>query len=404
MARLQAGKYNKHVNESYGPDNNIMKFYTTQYSSSHGLDGFKPKYGHHSGTGYNSNFRTGVYYSRKLDELDNPFVGQLVSDNYCSLTHKDYIGCKGSNGKDPLPNSLIQPLSSGYLKGCPKTIPHYQQQSAMLQNKPLLHTLKNKHPIKNEYDNQSSEYHSEYLKKNQHIDTHGKTLAGSTDTGYTRSKNLEPLTYRSNNNFDSPYTEYSTYRPVGNSVTQTSYQAALHPMGNEALPHLNEKSNVDTGFTRYIQPTAAHTAADGKQISTGANFPSNITQQNPFNRLPRDIPGNLGEKEDTGYIRNNKSYTLDPSVSPYKGNTIYANEYVNKMKPFDPWSMRSKNLNELLPNGYTKSEKLHPSPKIDDVSKQLQSLRPYVNRSLKARDPFYGERIYEHKKKPLIIA
>jgi len=122
------------------------------------------------------------------------------------------------------------------------------------------------------------------------------------------------------------------------------------------------------------------------------------------NSLPRDIPGNLGEKEDTGYIRNNKSYTLDPSVSPYKGNTIYANEYVNKMKPFDPWRMRSKNLNELLPNGYTKSEKLHPSPKIDDVSKQLQSLRPYVNRSLKARDPFYGERIYEHKKKPLIIA
>lgn len=72
---LQVGKPNKHVNVSNGPDNKIMKFYITEYSSHFLGDGSTPQTGKHVGTGYKSNFRPGVYYSRKLDELDNPAVG-----------------------------------------------------------------------------------------------------------------------------------------------------------------------------------------------------------------------------------------------------------------------------------------------------------------------------------------
>lgn len=77
MAPVQIGRLHKHVGESTGPDNNIMKFYITEYSSRVGIDGFQPRKGQHSGTGYQSNFRPGVYYSRKLDELDNPEMGYV---------------------------------------------------------------------------------------------------------------------------------------------------------------------------------------------------------------------------------------------------------------------------------------------------------------------------------------
>jgi len=77
MGPLQIGKANKHINESYGAGNNIMKFYVTEYSSRVGIDDFQPRKGYHSGTGYQSNFRPGVYYSRKLDEVDNPSMGYV---------------------------------------------------------------------------------------------------------------------------------------------------------------------------------------------------------------------------------------------------------------------------------------------------------------------------------------
>ena len=75
MVHLPNGRSNKHVAESRGPDNDIMKFYITEYSTKHGIDGFSPRYVKHNGTGYKSNFRPGVYYNRKLDELDNPVMG-----------------------------------------------------------------------------------------------------------------------------------------------------------------------------------------------------------------------------------------------------------------------------------------------------------------------------------------
>ena len=58
-----------------GADVGVMKFYCTEYSTGYGQEGFNPRIGRHSGTGYQSNFRPGVYYSRRLDELDNPALG-----------------------------------------------------------------------------------------------------------------------------------------------------------------------------------------------------------------------------------------------------------------------------------------------------------------------------------------
>ena len=75
MGRLPYGPGNTHILQSKGPDTGVMKFYCTEYSTNYGKEGFIPRTGHHSGTGYQSNFRPGVYYSRRLDELDNPAMG-----------------------------------------------------------------------------------------------------------------------------------------------------------------------------------------------------------------------------------------------------------------------------------------------------------------------------------------
>jgi len=77
MGKLPYGVPNKHVKESYGGDSDIMKFYCTTNATTFGqkYSSFQPRTGRHTGTGYLSNFRPGVYYSQRLDQLDNPAMG-----------------------------------------------------------------------------------------------------------------------------------------------------------------------------------------------------------------------------------------------------------------------------------------------------------------------------------------
>jgi protein phosphatase 1 regulatory subunit 32 len=77
MGKLPYGPPNHHVQASKGADTDIMKFYCTQNSTTYGSNWpkFQPRSARHVGTGYLSNFRPGVYYSQRLDELDNPAMG-----------------------------------------------------------------------------------------------------------------------------------------------------------------------------------------------------------------------------------------------------------------------------------------------------------------------------------------
>jgi len=45
---------------------------------------------------------------------------------------------------------------------------------------------------------------------------------------------------------------------------KTSYQPIAHGTGKEKLGDVALNANRDTGFTRFIQPTGAHTASKGK--------------------------------------------------------------------------------------------------------------------------------------------
>lgn len=74
---LDYGVPNKHILKSYGGDSDVMKFYCTTNNTTYGRKWakFEPRNGRHTGTGYVSNHRPGVYYSARIDEVDNPAMG-----------------------------------------------------------------------------------------------------------------------------------------------------------------------------------------------------------------------------------------------------------------------------------------------------------------------------------------
>ncbi|XP_066910668.1 stabilizer of axonemal microtubules 4-like [Clytia hemisphaerica] len=450
MSRQQIGKPNKHVNESYGAGNNIMKFYITEYSSRLGIDDFTPQKGSCEGTGYKSNFRPGVYYTRKLDELDNPTMGKIVDKNYKSLTHKDYQPSRGHSGKEPLPLST-QTASTGFSKEH-QTVPTEREAYAMFPNlamssykekTPLLHTLKNKDPIAAENARSgpaysSTESHTQFTKKHSHIETDDKITGPLENTGFTRAKNPEPVTHYPEANHKSVQPTLKSYlNPIVPSIMKTSYQPHQHSDGRERLSGISKHANPDTGFTRFIQPTGAHTAAKGKVYTTLGEVDNpftvertkksdpaeylNMTNPHPYPSLSKSIYngqqtnepalneklGNvsIGRKENTGHTDNNKSFWSTPNDSEqYK--TVYNDTFFDKNRI--PETERSR-INDdctrdLQGDGFTKSEKLHPALGSYDEGSQLRFLHPYVNRSIKARDPFYGETKYAHKSRPLLLA
>ena len=113
-------------------------------------------------------------------------------------------------------------------------------------------------------------------------------------------------------------------------------------------------------------------------------------------QLPKNISDEIqiGTKEDTGYAENNKKF-LGTGFG-IGGSTTYHNQYFDK-NPYYPF--HNKGVHEILPDGYTKSEKLHTvGERPHNLLMQATDLRPYVNRSLKARDPFYAEQMNEINK------
>lgn len=203
---------------------------------------------------------------------------RIVSKNYSSVTHKDYQPSKDCNGTEPLPKTALI-MSSGFEKDQHRTIPSLKEAHAVFPNlvtrgyaekKPLLHTLKNKSPIERENNSSgpayfSTENHTQFTKKAQHVDTYDKNLGPQENTGFTRAKNMaEPVTHYPESSYEMGATLKSFYNPTEDSVMKTSYQPFLHGNGKERIEELAPNANRDTGFTRFIQPTGAHTGIKGK--------------------------------------------------------------------------------------------------------------------------------------------
>lgn len=86
-SKLAYGVPCKHVLKSYGPDTDILKFYSTTNSTTYGArwPKFEPRPGRHTGSGYVSNVRPVIQYKPRLDEVDNPAMGSVFCTNYSEI-------------------------------------------------------------------------------------------------------------------------------------------------------------------------------------------------------------------------------------------------------------------------------------------------------------------------------
>ena len=96
-----------------------MSPYSTEYSARIGI-GQSKEHGpekRNRATGYKSNFRPGVYYSTKLDRIDNdPMIGILDDFQYVSETAKCFADPMRKRASGPsLPVNLSQ-KGSGFTR------------------------------------------------------------------------------------------------------------------------------------------------------------------------------------------------------------------------------------------------------------------------------------------------
>lgn len=207
------------------------------------------------------------------------FYRRIISNNYKTITHKDFQLYNRNNGTEPFPLCKVEPTSNGYTKDIHRTVPSQQEAYSRFPNltmsgyknkPPLLHTLKKRDPVAEENNRDgpayhSTEHHTQYTQKNQHVDTTDKAVGLQEDTGFIRAKNIEPVTHYPETNYEGHQpTLKSMTNPVVPSIMKTSFQPYVHGTGKEKLGDVSTNVNHDTGFTRFIQPTGAHTASKGK--------------------------------------------------------------------------------------------------------------------------------------------
>ncbi|EDO43736.1 predicted protein [Nematostella vectensis] len=455
MGRLPYGPGNAHMLQSKGADINVMKFYCTEYATRYGEDGFNPRTGKHLGTGYQSNFRPGVYYNRRLDELDNPAMGSLVADNYASITKKHFLPSKGSPGNDPFSRGMFMTATSGFVKDIPGTLPRSKQVAAVHVDtsragtvypfhRPILHSLSQKDPISRENARHGPLYMSTEAHTNfkgipsQRMDTSKKTVGYKEGSGFTHAYNDEPITFYPMEAYEGLRDPRFTHRPTGFSIMKGSFRPVEYQHGNEQLPVLSHGSERNTGFTHgtKARPVFYHHTMDEAYTKLNETHPrvqervqkrdpcefSNMT--NPHNHTSmakltfrgkqrQDLSeagrlGNtaVGNKELTGYSENNDQFfeTAETADTLRRFGTHYRAKFYD-MNPMGEARM-GRTRGEVmvqLPDGFTKSTSVHEFGPVINTTVQLRELEPYQARSIKARDPFHDDHTHDQKLIPTLV-
>ncbi|XP_046574794.1 LOW QUALITY PROTEIN: protein phosphatase 1 regulatory subunit 32-like [Haliotis rubra] len=453
MGPLPKGSRNVHINKSHGPDTNMMKFYVTQNSTTYGRfwDNYKPRQGRHTGTGYKSNFRPSVYYSQRLDEVDNPVMGRICGDNYITMTTKDFQPYKENTGMEPLPQSTHH-TGSGFVRQKPITNPTNREVQGVFvdtraasapadilpRGKPLLHKLKPKDPVElenNGYGPKSmvSETHERFKgQQGNHLDPNQLTVGPQQDTGFTHSYSVEPVTYQPMSAFKNEQPGYFTNRPTGISVMKTSFLPTEYPRGKEPLPNLAAPSDHDSGFTRErAKPLYVHRRM-GDAYDKAGDIPNMkldktlkrdptefINMHHPDNHSsvsmnvyrglqnpPPSEAGRLGrtatgQQEASGYSNNSDRF-IQTSDDPRR----FLTHYMTRFTDITPMGMEREGhcrggVQQQKPDGFTKSTSVHVNGADINTTDTLRRLEPYVSRSIKARDVFYDDHLHDAKSQRL---
>ncbi|XP_071481212.1 stabilizer of axonemal microtubules 4-like [Diadema antillarum] len=454
MGRLPVGQPTSHMSTSQGPDADIMKFYSTTYATTYGgeHEPFVPRTGKHIGTGYQSNFRPGVYYSQRLDELDNPAMGRIIRDNYNSITTMHFKPSIGSDGKDRFPVQLTQ-VKSGFTEQDPITYPTVNNVRKVFVNtrdhglalkingvlpkhRPLLYKLQAKDPVSLENaghgpDFMSTEARTRFRgRPSERKDCSTLTVGPKEGSGYTHAYNREPITFHSGSPFKNNRPGSWTDRPTGTSVMKNSFLPSQFLQGDERLPVITNRSERETGFTHEkAKPLYVHRVmgdAYTKRDQVPPRVEERIRKEDPAEYLNMTNPDNhstifkksfegqqrpspsanekqgryiVGNKEMSGYSDNNDKPQAQIPVEPYRWITHYDTKFYDMNPKGKARAGRTfGGVMDQLPDGFTKSTSVHSYGPALDTTHQLRTLHPYVARSIKARDVFFDDHTHDAKK------
>ncbi|XP_054774334.2 stabilizer of axonemal microtubules 4-like [Lytechinus pictus] len=454
MGRLPVGQPTAHVSATQGPDADIMKFYSTSYATSYGAkhEPFVPRTTRHVGTGYQSNFRPGVYYSQRLDEVDNPAMGRLVGDNYHSITTKHFQPSIRSDGKDRFPENLNQ-VKSGFTQQDPITYPTVGQVKKVFVNtrdhglalkingvlpkhRPLLYKLQAKDPVSLENAGHgpnfmSTEGRTRFTgRPSERKDCSTLTVGPKEGSGYTHAYNVEPVSFNPGSPFKNDIPGTWTGRPTGTSVMKTSFLPSQRPAGDERLPIITNRSDHETGFThekaKPLYVNRVMTDAYTKWDQVPSRVEDRIKKEDPAEYLNMTNPDNhssifkksfegqqrpspsanekqgrffVGNKEMSGYSDNNDKPQVQIPIEPYRWITHYDTKFYDMNPKGKARAGRTfGGVMKQLPDGFTKSTSVHSYGPALDTTQQLRDLHPYVARSIKARDVFFDDHTHDAKK------
>ncbi|BFZ10010.1 hypothetical protein BsWGS_13049 [Bradybaena similaris] len=417
MSKLPVGKPNVHVQQSLGPDINIMKFYITQNSTTYGarFENFKPRQGYHRGTGYLSNYRPSVYYNRRLDDVDNPAMRRICDGNYRSVTQLDFQPYRDPSGLEAFPMNVVQ-ATSGFVRAKSEIMPEDY-----------------KGP-----QNRKSETHDKFQSLMwPNVDVSTKDVGPQQLSGFVRNSADDPITFEPQKAHENLKPGWCTHRPTGMSISKTSYIPKAWSRGDDRFPGgISHGSERGTAFTREeVKPKYVNTKAPeayDKLVDMPGIKVDRTRKQDPAEYINMQAPHNkssmhneqfkgqmrsaptdaeklnsisVGFKEDSGYVKNNTPY-LQPAEDKMRFLTHYTSRF--GLDPTPVGAERAGHLRggiqKMNPNGFTKSVALNDFGTEATSTQVLQSVEPYVGRSLKARGVFYDDHMHDSKLHTQLIA
>ncbi|XP_067849928.1 stabilizer of axonemal microtubules 4 [Heptranchias perlo] len=450
MALISADSTPHYTKTSFGADIDPLKFYSTTYSTSYGHEGFVPRIGVHSGAGYVTNKRLALHCTPYLDRLDNPIFGQLLRDNYLSITKKHFVPYGVPDGKEDFPHKLhsvgsgfmrTKPLNFPFLKDMKKvhidTRDHGPSSIVGIEPKhtPLLHKIQPQDPLIQENGGygpnyMSTEYNTKFKLKplDLPVFSQHKTVGKKENSGFTEGSELKPITYHHPSAYRGDLPGYCTDRPTGISITTSDYLPSGTLQGDEFLPAVANRSARGTGFTHEVGLPLNTAMPSGLQNlptdkieklkkedpveylnRTHLDEPSSIntlTYMKPQHRpLQTELLGrvNIGTQEPTGFSTNQKGY-IYPARNVTDADrflTSYTLGYHDKtLKGEDREGWTRGGIQKQLDNMYALSTKVHKDGHDYNITESLRRIHPHVARTIKSVDEFHDDHTYDHKLRP----
>jgi len=448
MGKLPLGQGTKHIKSSNGPDTSHLSHYTTTYAAQHSKEGFTPRPATHAGTGYLANFRPGVYYAESLDHVDNPEILTSIRSNYISTTKDHFKESKGARGTERLPPSIYH-QGSGFNTGTVNTLPlhrevtdvHIDTRSTTDRSpnrRPLLFNLQRRDPVEEENSGSGPGYMkpetaSRFTGQSSiRMNLEGKTVAKKENSGFTHAINIEPITYRPDEDFHAAHSDLSRSRTTGISNMKASFNSNPFLKGTEKASPLSKSLN-ETGFVKgtmarpvfYSKPNSEYYTKDvdvpnlvlKKLIKsdpaelanmTNPHNRSSITQihfkpaqsRPPFEQGEGQKMGRcfIGKKEPSGYCENNDRWIVPKANSPDHFTSYYKYKH-HDMNPTGlkrEGYLRGSVMNQVN-NGFTKSTAVHAYGKPVNNSALLRSMNTYQAKSLLSRDNLFDDHTHDAK-------